>query len=303
MKQSSSRGISCNNSQMPRFSLYLRLARFDRPVGTLLLLWPTLWALWLSAEGSPEPVRLLVFVAGVVLMRAAGCVVNDIADRRFDLHVKRTAQRVLTTGELSVGQAAGFGLILFGLSVGLLLFLNTPAITLAVMAAVIAACYPLFKRFFPLPQLVLGLAFSFGIPMTYADTLGHIPITAWLLFAGNLFWVLAYDTAYAMVDRDDDLRLGLHSSAIAFGRFDAYAVVCSQALFLICLGLVFYRDGLGPIAWFGWCIACAYSLVLLRSLGQRDREGCFVVFTRSHRVGLILWLGVVLHYESSRALF
>ena len=176
---------------MPRFSLYLRLARFDRPVGTLLLLWPTLWALWLSAQGSPEPARLLVFVVGVVLMRAAGCVVNDIADRGFDRHVKRTAQRVLTTGELSVRQAAVFAAVLLGLSAALLFFLNPLAIALAVVAAVLAACYPLFKRFFPFPQLVLGLAFSFGIPMAYADTLGSIPLTAWLLFVGNLLWVLA----------------------------------------------------------------------------------------------------------------
>ena len=288
---------------MPRLSLYLRLARFDRPVGTLLLLWPTLWALWLSAQGSPEPLRLLVFVAGVVLMRAAGCVVNDMADRQFDGRVKRTAQRVLTTGELSVRQAAGFAVILFGLSAGLLFFLNALAIALAVVAALLAACYPLFKRFFPFPQLVLGLAFSFGIPMAYADTLGHIPWTAWLLFAGNLLWVLAYDTAYAMVDRDDDFRLGLHSSAIAFGRFDTLAVASSQALFLVCLGLVFYANGLGVIAWLGWFVACAYSLVLVRPLGQRDRDSCFAVFAKSHRVGLILWLGLLLHYESSRALF
>ena len=288
---------------MPRLSLYLRLARFDRPVGTLLLLWPTLWALWLSAQGSPEPLRLLVFVVGVVLMRAAGCVVNDMADRRFDGRVKRTAQRVLTTGELSVRQAAGFAVFLFGLSASLLFFLNALAIALAVVAALLAACYPLFKRFFPFPQLVLGLAFSFGIPMAYADTLGHIPWTAWLLFAGNLLWVLAYDTAYAMVDRDDDLRLGLHSSAIAFGRFDTVAVACSQALFLGCLGLVFYANGLGVGAWLGWFVACAYSQVLGRSLGQRDRDSCFAVFAKSHRVGLILWLGLLLHYESSRALF
>ena len=288
---------------MPRFSLYLRLARFDRPVGTLLLLWPTLWALWLSAQGNPEPARLLVFVVGVVLMRAAGCVVNDIADRRFDRHVKRTAQRVLTTGELSVRQAAVFAAVLFGLSAALLFFLNSLAIALAVLAAVLAACYPLFKRFFPFPQLVLGLAFSFGIPMAYADTLGFIPLTAWLLFIGNLLWVLAYDTAYAMVDRDDDLRLGLHSSAIAFGRYDALAVICSQTLFLLCIGGVFYADSLGPIAWLGWCLACIYSLVLVRPLGQRDRDRCFAVFAKSHRVGLILWLGLLLHYESSRALF
>ncbi len=288
---------------MPRLSLYLRLARFDRPVGTLLLLWPTLWALWLSAQGSPEPLRLLVFVVGVVLMRAAGCVVNDMADRRFDGHVKRTAQRVLTTGELSGRQATGFAAILFGLSASLLFFLNALAIALAVAAALLAVCYPLFKRFFPFPQLVLGLAFSFGIPMAYADTLGHIPSTAWLLFTGNLLWVLAYDTAYAMVDRDDDLRLGLQSSAIAFGRFDTLAVASSQALFLVCLGLVFYANGLGVMAWLGWFVACAYSLVLVRPLGQRDRDSCFAVFAKSHRVGLILWLGLLLHYESSRALF
>ena len=288
--------------RFPRLWLYLRLARFDRPVGTLLLLWPTLWALWLSAQGSPDPTRLLVFVLGVVLMRAAGCVVNDIADRRFDRHVKRTAQRVLTTGEVSTREAAVFALILFALSAGLLFFLNDLAIGLALVAAVLAACYPLFKRFFPFPQLVLGLAFGFGIPMAYADTLGSVPWTAWLLFLGNLLWVLAYDTAYAMVDRDDDLRLGLYSSAIAFGRFDVLAVLISQALFLACLALVFYAQGLGPFAWLGWGLACGYSLLLFRPLGQRDRERCFAVFAKSHRVGLILWLGLLLHYESSRAL-
>ena len=236
-----------------RASACWRLGRFDRPVGTWLLLWPTLWALWLSAQGVPDLPRLLVFVVGTFLMRAAGCVLNDLADRKFDGYVKRTAQRVLATGELSVAGAVVYALVLLAASASLLVFLNDLAKQYALVAAFLAAAYPFFKRFFPYPQVVLGMAFGFGIPMAFADTLGEVPPIGWWLWILNLAWVVAYDTAYAMVDRDDDLRLGLKSSAISFGQHDWTAVVMLQMVFLA---------GMAGLTWFfplgvGYLIFCA----------------------------------------------
>lgn len=276
-----------------RASAYWRLGRFDRPVGTWLLLWPTLWALWLSAQGVPDLPRLLVFVVGTFLMRAAGCVLNDLADRKFDGYVKRTAQRVLATGELSVAGAVVYALVLLAASASLLFFLNDLAKQFALVAAFLAAAYPFFKRFFPYPQVVLGMAFGFGIPMAFADTLGEVPPIGWWLWILNLAWVVAYDTAYAMVDRDDDLRLGLKSSAISFGQHDWTAVVMLQMVFLAGMaGLtLFFPLGAGYLIF--CAIACFYGVFLARRLRSRTREDSLYVFLKSHWIGALLWLGMV----------
>lgn len=274
-------------------SAYWRLGRFDRPVGTWLLLWPTLWALWLSAQGVPDLLRLLVFVVGTFLMRAAGCVLNDLVDRKFDGYVKRTAQRVLATGELSVAGAVVYALVLLAASASLLFFLNDLAKQYALVAAFLAAAYPFFKRFFPYPQVVLGMAFGFGIPMAFADTLGEVPPIGWWLWILNLAWVVAYDTAYAMVDRDDDLRLGLKSSAISFGEHDWTAVVMLQMTFLAGMaGLTwFFPLGAGYLIF--CAIACFYGVFLARRLRSRTREDSLYVFLKSHWIGALLWLGMV----------
>lgn len=273
---------------------YWRLGRFDRPVGTWLLLWPTLWALWLAAQGVPDLLRLAVFVLGTFLMRAAGCVLNDLADRRFDGHVKRTSQRVLATSEVSVIGAGLYACTLLAASASLLFFLNELAQQYALVAAFLAAAYPFFKRFFPYPQIVLGMAFGFGIPMAFADTLGQVPVIGWVLWLLNLSWVVAYDTAYAMVDRDDDLRLGLKSSAISFGRYDWPAVVVLQALFLLGMALIPVYLPLGFLYASAWVVAAGYSVRLLSRLRSRTREDSFYVFLKSHWVGAVLWAGIVL---------
>lgn len=282
-----------SESLRARASAYWRLGRFDRPVGTWLLLWPTLWALWLSAQGVPDLPRLVVFVVGTFLMRAAGCVLNDLADRNFDGYVKRTAQRVLATGEVSVVGAVVYALVLLAASASLLFFLNDLAKQYALIAAFLAAVYPFFKRFFPYPQVVLGMAFGFGIPMAFADTLGEVPPIGWWLWILNLAWVLAYDTAYAMVDRDDDLRLGLKSSAISFGQHDWTAVVVLQMAFLAGMaGLTwFFPLGVGYLIF--CAIACFYGVFLARRLRSRTREDSLYVFLKSHWIGALLWLGMV----------
>jgi 4-hydroxybenzoate polyprenyltransferase len=276
----------------PSWSAYWRLARFDKPVGTLLLLWPTAWGLWLAAQGFPDPPRLIVFLLGVVLMRAAGCVLNDLADRRFDGAVQRTAQRVLAQGALSVQQAARFALFLLLLSAGLLYFLTPLAIAMACLAVVTAAAYPFFKRFFPVPQAVLGVAFGFGIPMAFADTLHSIPPLAWVLWLANGLWVLAYDTAYAMVDRDDDVQLSLKSSAITFGSWDWTAVALAQTAFLLLMLAVPMMAPVGSLYLLSWLIAVVLSWRLLSRLRSRTREDCFWVFRQSHWVGAVLWVGM-----------
>lgn len=281
-----------STSSRAQASAYWRLARFDKPVGIWLLLWPTAWGLWLAAQGFPDPPRLLVFLLGVVLMRAAGCVLNDLADRRFDGAVKRTAQRVLVQGELSVRQALVFALVLLSLSASLLVFLEPLAVGFALLAVVTAALYPFFKRFFPIPQAVLGLAFGFGIPMAFADTHSAVPALAWLLWLANGLWVLAYDTAYAMVDREDDLRLSLRSSAITLGTWDWGAVALCQAGFLLLMLVVPMLAPLGEIYLLGWLLAVAWSWRLLSRLQSRSREDSFWVFRKSHWVGALLWAGM-----------
>jgi len=279
-----------------RLSLYSRLARFDKPIGTLLLLWPTLWALWLAAGGFPDVSRLAVFVLGTFLMRSAGCVINDIADRKFDVHVKRTRDRVLTAGKVYLWEAVTVAVVLLGSAASLLLFLNDLAIQFAFTALFVAVVYPYFKRFFAMPQAMLGIAFSFGILMAFADTQGQVPAVAWMLFLANFFWTMAYDTIYAMVDRDDDLKLGIRSSAISFGRFDVLAVGISYAMLMACL-LVVGQSLSGPGGshwpyWLGWMIMAGLCAFLTWKIRTRDREDCFSAFRANNYVGMPIWIAL-----------
>ena len=276
-----------------RLSLYLNLIRWDRPAGTYLLLWPTLTALWLAAGGFPGWHLLAVFALGTFLMRSAGCAVNDVADREFDKHVKRTAQRPVTSGSLSVREALAVGAGLALLAFALVLTTNLVTIAMSFGALAVSIFYPFTKRFLSMPQAVLGVAFSFGIPMAYAAVLGHVPGSAWWLLLGNLFWVLAYDTEYAMVDRDDDLKIGIKTSAITLGRFDVSAVMVFYVAALVIWTLIGWQSGLGPIALLGIAGAAAQVVWHGMLIRHRDRDGCFRAFTRNHWLGFSVFVGVV----------
>lgn len=280
---------------------YIRLTRLDKPIGILLLLWPTLWGLWFAAEGLPPFAILIVFIAGVMLMRSAGCAINDYADRDFDGHVARTCKRPLATGEITPREALWVAAILALLA--LLIFLpialtgaTALLLTLAVTAAFLAASYPFTKRFLAIPQAYLGLSFGFGIPMAYATVQGGIPSEAWLLLLANLFWSVAYDTEYAMVDRADDLKIGIRTSAITFGRFDVAAVMLCYALTLGLLAWVGLRHGLGLPFWFGLTIATAiagYHHALIR---HREPAACFKAFLHNTWFGAAVFGGLALDY-------
>ena len=279
-------------------ALYLELIRWNRPAGWLLLLWPTLSALWVASNGFPGWHLLTVFTLGTVLMRSAGCCINDVADRDFDRHVKRTAQRPVTRGALSVKQALGLGAFLALLAFGLVLTTNAVTIAWSFAALAVTVIYPFAKRFVSMPQAVLGVAFSFGIPMAFAAVQSTVPPLAWALLLGNLFWVIAYDTEYAMVDRDDDLKIGMKTSAITLGRFDVAGVMLSylifmsiwafalieraqSAIFLIAIGLA-----LAQAAWHGWLIR------------KRQRDDCFKAFRLNHWLGFTVFAGIALAYWS-----
>lgn len=288
-----------------RLALYLDLIRWDRPAGWLLLLWPTLSALWIAADGFPGWHLVAVFVLGTILMRSAGCCVNDVADRDFDRHVKRTANRPVTAGTLSVREALLCGALLALVAFALVLTTNPPTILLSFAALAVALVYPYAKRIVSLPQAVLGVAFSFGIPMAFAGAQGGsawslsaiadaVPLHAWGLLLGNLFWVLAYDTEYAMVDRDDDLKIGMKTSAITFGRFDVAAVMLSYTLHFAIWGWLGWRLGLGWIYLLGIAAAAAQALWHYTLIKDRTREGCFTAFRLNHWVGFAIFAGVVL---------
>jgi 4-hydroxybenzoate polyprenyltransferase len=278
--------------QPSRLALYARLTRLDKPVGTLLLLWPTLTGLWIASNGRPSTLHLAIFCLGTLLMRSAGCAINDVVDRDFDGHVKRTAERVVASGQVSAGEAMLVSLLLTLAAALLLIPLNLLSFALALLGVVVAGSYPLFKRFFPLPQAYLAIAFSFGIPMAFAAVQGKVPPIGWWLFAATLFWVVAYDTEYAMVDRDDDLRIGVRSSAILFGRADVAAVMICYGLFF---SLLLAVAALARLAWpfyLGWAVAlgCAvYHYFLIRT---RERERCFTAFRHNQWVGLAVFAGV-----------
>ena len=281
-----------------KLRLYLRLTRIDRPVGTLLLLWPTLAGLWFAAGGWPGWTLLGLFVAGTWLMRSAGCALNDVADRRFDAHVKRTAGRVVATGEVSVPEALAVAAVLALLAASTLIWLSNAARVASLAAVALAISYPFFKRFFDIPQAVLGIAFSFGIPMAFAAVQGRIPALAWWMLGANFFWVMAYDTQYAMVDRDDDLKLGVRSSAILFGRSDVLAIGISYTVYFGTLAELSRMQGAAAGFAVGWvaAVACAaYGLALTR---RRQRDECFRAFLHNQWVGLAIFAGTVLDFAT-----
>jgi 4-hydroxybenzoate polyprenyltransferase len=283
-----------------RLSLYLALIRWDRPAGTYLLLWPTLAALWIAARGFPGWHLLIVFVLGTFLMRSAGCAVNDVADRDFDKHVKRTAQRPVTSGAVSVREALLLGAVLALAAFALVLTTNAATIAWSVAALAISLVYPFTKRFFSMPQAVLGVAFSFGIPMAFAAVQGAVPALAWWLLVGNLFWVLAYDTEYAMVDRDDDLRIGIQTSAITLGRFDVAGVMLFYGVFIAIWGVLGAQLGFGWPYFAGLIAAAAIALWHFTLIRGRTREGCFRAFRLNHWVGFVVLAGVVADHALRR---
>ena len=276
-----------------RLRLYLDLIRWNRPAGSYLLLWPTLSALWLAAQGFPGWHLLAVFVLGTFLMRSAGCAVNDVADREFDRHVKRTAQRPVTSGALGVRQALLFGAVLALIAFALVLTTNLATIAWSFAALAVTIFYPFTKRFFSMPQAVLGVAFSFGIPMAFAAATGGVPALAWWLLIGNLFWVLAYDTEYAMVDRDDDLKIGIRTSAITLGRFDVAGVMLFYAAFLAIWAALGAGLGLHWPYFAGLAVAGAIAAWHYTLIRTRTREGCFRAFRLNHWVGFAVFAGVV----------
>ena len=276
-----------------RLALYLDLIRWNRPQGWLLLLWPTLAALWLAARGFPGWHLLAVFALGTVLMRSAGCTVNDVADRDFDRHVKRTAERPITSGRISVKEALLVGLVLTLVSFGLVLTTNLPTIAWSFGALAVTVLYPFTKRFVAMPQAVLGVAFSFGIPMAYTATQDTVPAEAWWLVVGNLAWVLAYDTEYAMVDRDDDLRLGMRTSAITLGRFDVAGVALFYATCIVCWSQVGHLAGLGTVFWIAMAVAAAQAVWHVWMIRTRRRDDCFTAFRMNHWLGFVVFVGVL----------
>ncbi len=281
---------------MNRLHLYFRLVRLDKPIGTLLLLWPTLWALWLASDGVPDWKLLVIFTLGTFLMRSAGCAINDYADRDIDKFVKRTAERPLTTGRIQAWEALMVAAVLTLLALLLILPLNALTKQLAVAAAVIAGTYPYFKRFFAIPQAYLGIAFGFGIPMAFAAVQDSVPFVAWVLLIANVFWAVAYDTEYAMVDRDDDLKIGIKTAAITFGRFDVMAIMLCYAMTLALIMVSGWQFGLG--IWFhaGLLVAAgmaAYHYTLIRG---RERMSCFAAFRHNNWLGAAIFAGVVLDY-------
>jgi 4-hydroxybenzoate polyprenyltransferase len=280
-------------------ALYLDLIRWNRPAGWLLLLWPTLSALWIAAHGFPGWHLLAVFTLGTFLMRSAGCCVNDVADREFDRHVKRTAQRPVTRGAISVRRALTLGAVLALVAFGLVLTTNAVAIAWSFAALAITLIYPYAKRFVSMPQAVLGIAFSVGIPMAFAAVQSRVPLLAWVLLLGNLFWVLAYDTEYAMVDRDDDLRIGMKTSAITLGRADVPAIMLCYAAYLA-IWATALAGRIAPLAIVA-CMAAATAQALWHYVLIRDRErqGCFRAFRLNHWLGFTVFAGVVAGYSLS----
>nr|WP_315188193.1 UbiA family prenyltransferase [uncultured Albidiferax sp.] len=298
--------------------LYLQLIRWDRPAGWLLLLWPTLSALWIASGGFPGWHLLLVFTLGTILMRSAGCCLNDVADREFDKHVKRTAQRPVTSGALSVGAALRFGALLALAAFALVLTTNAATVVWSFAALAVAVVYPYAKRFVSMPQAVLGVAFSFGIPMAFSAVQGgppwqvlsvagwadfswaklvaSVPPVAWVLLLGNLFWVLAYDTEYAMVDRDDDLKIGMKTSAITLGRFDVAGVMAFYFIFLLIWVLALMPYALGAIFYIAIAVAALQALWHWTLIRHRTRDGCFKAFRLNHWVGCAVFVGVAGSY-------
>jgi 4-hydroxybenzoate polyprenyltransferase len=302
MTETTTEGPSEDKPARSALSLYLDLIRWNRPAGWLLLLWPSLGALWLASGGFPGWHLLSVFVLGTILMRSAGCCFNDVADREFDKHVARTAKRPVTSGALSVRQALSAGAVLALCAFGLVLTTNAVTIVWSFVALAVTLAYPYAKRFVSMPQAVLGVAFSFGIPMAFAAVNGGpltsegvwhaVPPLAWGLLLVNLFWVLAYDTEYAMVDRNDDLRIGMKTSAITLGRYDVLAVMVFYAVFLLGNLWLLHDQGLGWPHWFSIEIAGVQALWHFGMIYKREREGCFRAFRMNHWLGATVFAGL-----------
>ena len=279
----------------PKLTQYWRLMRAHRPIGTLLLLWPTLWALWLAADGTPPLNILIIFILGTFFMRSAGCVINDVADRHFDGHVARTKDRPLVAGWVSVREAITVFVILLTLSAVTVLPIITPLLAgLAVIAAFLAASYPFTKRFFAIPQGYLGIAFGFGIPMAFAAILSTVPAVAWWMLLANVFWAVAYDTEYAMVDRPDDLKIGIKTSAITFGRYDVAAVMACYGLTLAILAGVGFAMGLGWSYWLGLLAAAGIAIYHYGLIKDRDTGRCFAAFMHNNWFGAAIFAGIAL---------
>jgi 4-hydroxybenzoate polyprenyltransferase len=278
-----------------KISLYLDLIRWNRPAGWLLLLWPTLSALWVASGGFPGWHLLVVFTLGTILMRSAGCCLNDVADRDFDKHVKRTAERPVTSGRVAVKEALILGAVLALMAFGLVLTLRPETMAWSFAAMAVAVAYPYAKRFVAMPQAVLGVAFSFGIPMAFAAVTGNVPSIAWALLLGNLFWVLAYDTEYAMVDRDDDLKIGMKTSAITLGQWDVAAVMFFYVAFVSVWSVVLDAPN-KPLLLAGLAAAALQAAWHFWLIKDRSRDGCFKAFRLNHWVGFAAFVGVALSY-------
>jgi 4-hydroxybenzoate polyprenyltransferase len=285
---------------LERINAYEKLIRLDKPIGILLLLWPTLWALWLSSHGRPNARVVWIFVLGTVLMRSAGCAFNDYADRRFDGQVARTRDRPLAAGAIRPREALAVAAILSLAAFAIVLQLNALTIGLSFAALAVAAAYPFMKRFFALPQAVLGVAFGFGIPMAFAAQGGQVPPSAWILLLANVFWAIAYDTEYAMVDREDDRRIGIRTSALTFGRFDVAAVMTCHVVFLAILVVVGLRFRLGIYYYGGLAVAGALAASQYFMIRDREPARCFRAFMRNNWVGAAVFAGILAHYYLPR---
>jgi 4-hydroxybenzoate polyprenyltransferase len=279
-----------------RINLYEKLMRLDKPIGTLLLLWPTLWALWIAADGRPQWLMVGIFCVGTLLMRSAGCVMNDLADRNFDAHVERTKNRPLAAGLVSVKEALWLAAAVTLGAFCLVLALNRFAIGLSFVALALAASYPFTKRFLSVPQAYLGVTFGFGIPMAYAAVTNQLPAPCWWLLLANIFWVLAYDTEYAMVDRDDDLKIGIRTSAITLGRYDVAAVMLCYAAMLAVFVFIGVKLGFGLYYYLGLGAAGGIMLYHYRLIRERRREDCFKAFLHNNWVGGVIFAGIAADY-------
>jgi 4-hydroxybenzoate polyprenyltransferase len=285
---------------LARLPLFLRLVRMDKPIGSLLLLWPTLNGLWIASNGHPPPTLLVIFFVGTILMRSAGCAINDYADRDFDRHVKRTENRPITSGKIAAWEAIALAVALSLLAFLLILPLNTLTKELSVFALFVAGSYPFTKRFFAIPQAYLGIAFGFGIPMAFAAIQNHVPPLAWIMLAANVFWSVAYDTEYAMVDRDDDIRIGIRTSALTFGRYDVLGVMLCYAATLGIYVWIGVTLGFGPLFWLGWASAAGCAVYHYLLIKGRDRMKCFAAFLHNNWLGGVLFAGIAAHYAFLR---
>jgi len=279
-----------------RLYQYYLLMRMDRPIGTWLLLWPTFWGLWIAAEGIPDIKFILIFALGVFVMRSAGCVINDYADRKIDKHISRTKDRPITSGKVSPKEALGLFAFCIAIAFILVLFLNTYTILLSFVALLLASIYPFMKRYTHYPQIVLGMAFSWAIPMGFAAQLNHIPDIAWLLYVVNIFWIVTYDTMYAMADREDDLKVGVKSTAIIFGEYDKLIIALLQFIFTVGMLMVAWLIQGGLFFYLGIAISVLFSVYQQHLIRNREPKACFQAFLNNHWLGLVIFIGIFLNY-------